>query len=53
MKKFGLVLSQRSTWLGIVTFSGAIGASFSPEQASAIAETGASIFGLILMFWKD
>ena len=53
MKKFGLVLSQRSTWLGIATFASALGATVSPEQTAAIAETGASIFGLILMFWKD
>lgn len=53
MKKFGLILSQRSTWIGITTFAGAVGAALSPEQSTAIVEAGASVFGLILMFWKD
>ena len=53
MKKFGFVLSQRSTWIGITTFAGAVGATLNPEQSAAIAEAGASVFGLILMFWSD
>lgn len=53
VKKFGLYLSQRSTWIGITTMASALGVATSPEQAVAIAEAGASIFGLILMFWSD
>lgn len=53
MGKFGIVLSQRSTWAGLVWLLTAAGISLNAEQAEAIATAGMSLAGLLGVFWKD
>lgn len=53
MGKFGIVLSQRSTWAGLVWLLTATGISIDPAQAEAIATAGMSLAGLLGVFWKD
>lgn len=53
MGKFGIVLSQRSTWAGLVWLLTAAGISIDSAQAEAIATAGMSLAGLLGVFWKD
>jgi hypothetical protein len=53
MKKFGVVLNQRSTWAGLVWILTAAGVSIDQEQAIAIEAAGMALTGLLGVFWKD
>lgn len=53
MGKFGIVLTQRSTWTGFIWILTAMGISLNSEQAEAIATAGMSLAGLLGVFWKD
>jgi hypothetical protein len=53
MKKFGVVLSERSTWIGLVWLLSATGISLEQEQSEAIITAGMALTGLLGVFWKD
>lgn len=53
MSKFGIALSQRSTWTGLVWLLTVVGIQVDEPQATAIAEVGMSLAGLLGVFWKD
>lgn len=53
MSKFGIALSQRSTWTGFVWLLTVFGIQLDESQSVAIAEAGMSIAGLLGVFWKD
>lgn len=50
-------LSERTTWLGIITVLTSVGASvglnISPEMGAQIALVGSSIAGLVLLVTRD
>lgn len=46
-------LKERSTWLGLVSLTTAIGVSLSPEQTEAIVQAGISLAALVAIFTKD
>jgi hypothetical protein len=52
-KKFGIVLSQRSTWAGFVWLLAAAGVHFTEPQAHAVEVAGMALAGLIGVFVKD
>ena len=49
----GTRLSERSTWLGIITIMAAWGVNLAPGQELMIVTAGASIAGAIMVFTKD
>ena len=53
MKKFGVVISERSTWIGLVWILSAAGVSLEQEQSEAIITAGMALSGLLGVFWKD
>ena len=53
MNKFGVALSQRSTWIGLTALASVLGVQFDPEQWEAITSVGIAIGGIFLTFWKD
>lgn len=53
MGKFGIALSQRSTWTGLVWLLTVLGIQLDEQQGTAIAEVGMSLAGLMGVFWKD
>ena len=53
MNKFGIALSQRSTWIGITTLASVLGVQLDHDQWEAISTIGISVGGLLLAFWKD
>lgn len=46
-------LKERSTWAGLVAVATAAGVSLSPDLQEAIAVTGMSVAGLIMILTKD
>ncbi|MEL7146531.1 MAG: hypothetical protein AAFO69_09205 [Bacteroidota bacterium] len=46
-------LKERSTWMGLTGFVGAVGVTLSPEQAEAIVLAGVAVAGLVAAFTKD
>ena len=53
MNKFGVALSQRSTWIGLTALASVLGVQLDPEQWEAITSVGVAVGGLFLTFWKD
>lgn len=53
MGKFGIVLSQRSTWAGFVWLLAAVGVEITEPQQHAIEVAGMAMAGLLGVFWKD
>jgi hypothetical protein len=53
MSKFGIALSQPSTWTGLVWLLTVLGIQLDEQQGRAIAEVGMSLVGLMGVFWKD
>lgn len=53
MKKFGVALSERSTWIGLIWILSAAGISLDQEQSEAIATAGMALSGLLGVFWKN
>lgn len=52
MKKFGVALSERSTWIGLIWILSAAGISLDQEQSEAITTAGMALSGLLGVFWK-
>lgn len=46
-------LSERSTWLGLVSLAAAFGLALSPDQQAAIIATGLTLGGLVAAFTAD
>lgn len=46
-------LTERSTWLGVLTLLGVVGVSVSPEQKELIVSAGLAVGAVILAFTKD
>lgn len=46
-------LSERSTWLGLVSLGTALGLTLSPDQKDAVIGAGLSLGGLIAAFTSD
>lgn len=46
-------LSERSTWLGLVSLGAALGLILSPDQKEAIIGAGLSLGGLVAAFTAD
>lgn len=44
---------ERSTWLGVVGFLGAVGFTVSPEMTESIIGIGTALSGLIFSFTPD
>lgn len=53
MKKIGIALNERSTWIGLVWLMSAAGVSLDQEQSEAIVTAGMALTGLLGVFWKD
>ena len=52
-QRFGIKLSEPSTWRGVVYIAMALGLDISPEQQGAIVTAGLSVAGAIGLFVKD
>ena len=46
-------LSERSTWMGLVSALTAIGVGISPEQTAAIVSAGVAVGGLVAAITQD
>lgn len=53
MKRIGIALSERSTWVGIIWLLTATGLSLEPDQQEGIIKAGLALSGLLGLFWKD
>jgi hypothetical protein len=52
-KNFGVVLSEPSTWRGLVMILTAVGLGLTHEQQEAIVIAGLAVSGLIGVFFKE
>lgn len=50
MKKIFDLLSQQSTWKGIVGLSAAVGITLTPDQSAAIVAAAMAVIGMINVF---
>ena len=50
--KFGIALSEASTWRGLVLLATAAGLQLDQDQREAIVSAGLALSGLIGVFWK-
>ena len=46
-------LSERSTWLGLISFLSAAGVALQPEMSEAIVTAGVALAGMVAAFTKD
>jgi hypothetical protein len=46
-------LTERSTWIGVLTLLGVVGVSVSPEQKELIVSAGLALGAVVLAFTKD
>ncbi len=53
MKKIGIALNERSTWVGLIWLCTVTGLKLEPDQQEAIIASGMALAGLLGVFWKD